>query len=166
VGSVGDGSTKNVHEPVQLEGLASFSVFAGRYHTLSMEGFINDFRFDINSFVVNGEIWSWGANEYGQRGIGTFENHPTTPRRIDFFNQHQIVSLNSYSPFKWIEWSPKVHYMFPPHWKEKVLVLMMITLVNQNTGCRRHRSSTFSQVPKDILMIIFKLLAHQEFGIF
>ncbi|OJT18893.1 hypothetical protein BO221_38790 [Archangium sp. Cb G35] len=64
-GQLGNGTTANQVTPSQVGGLPSVgvtAVAAGAYHSLALD--------------VDGRVWTWGSNSYGQLGDGT-----TTPKR-------------------------------------------------------------------------------------
>ena len=64
-GQLGDGTTTNKEEPVQIQiktkaGTTFAQVAAGIYHTVALD--------------TEGNLWAWGFNEYGQLGDGTTED--------------------------------------------------------------------------------------------
>ena len=59
VGQVGNGGVTNVYEPVRIEALDDkdiIAVHAGEYHSIALSR--------------DGRVYTWGANEKGQLGVG------------------------------------------------------------------------------------------------
>ena len=52
---------------------------------------VNEFLFD-SYFLENGEVYSWGYNEYGQLGHGDEENR-NTPTLISFFKGMNVIDV-------------------------------------------------------------------------
>lgn len=63
-GQLGNGSTVNSSQPVQVSGLSNvIAIAAGWSHSVAVEG--------------DGTVWTWGYNGYGQLGSGTTQDAPS-----------------------------------------------------------------------------------------
>ncbi|MBI5207101.1 MAG: Ig-like domain-containing protein, partial [Candidatus Firestonebacteria bacterium] len=63
-GQLGDGTTAERHNPVQVSGLTGITAIAGGgWHSIALK---ND-----------STVWAWGSNDYGQLGDGTKEDKST-----------------------------------------------------------------------------------------
>ena len=69
-GQLGDGNSGNTLViPTQVPGLAGVSkLAAGHYHTMALK--------------LDGTLWAWGRNTYGQLGDGTSGNNKTVPVQV------------------------------------------------------------------------------------
>jgi hypothetical protein len=82
-GQLGIGSTSSSkHKPELNQYLKSKNVIyicCGVRHSLAL--------------TVDGDVYSWGDNTYGQVGNGTFEKVQTIPSKIDSFNNKKIKAI-------------------------------------------------------------------------
>ena len=53
-----------------------------------------------------------------------------------------------------VEWTPSIHRMFGSNMKERIKVVMMLSLVDMSSDSPLHSSTFFYLVPKDILYLI------------
>ena len=73
-GQLGNGGTAEQHAPVQVSGLGTTkvaAVAAGVQHTVALR--------------ADGTVWTWGRNNYGQLGNGTYDGSPaahSTPFQV------------------------------------------------------------------------------------
>jgi alpha-tubulin suppressor-like RCC1 family protein len=68
-GQLGDGTTQEHHQPVQVPGLSAVTAIAcGAAHSLAL--------------TPDGSVWSWGQNEQGQLGNGQFGPSVLSPARV------------------------------------------------------------------------------------
>ncbi len=76
-GQLGDGTTANRYTPVQVSGLSSgvSAITVGGFHT--------------GALITDGEMMSWGSNNYGQLGDGTYLDRYTP---VDVFGMGSVVS--------------------------------------------------------------------------
>lgn len=60
------------------------SIQAGEYHSVALD--------------VNGSVWTWGQNNYGQLGTGTFSQSVYSPRKVeDLSNINTITTSNKHT---------------------------------------------------------------------
>ena len=75
LGQLGNGTTTNSSIPVQVPGLSNIIEVASNSRA---SPYTDSFSMALQS---NGTVWTWGANNYGQLGNGTFVNS-TTPVQV------------------------------------------------------------------------------------
>ncbi len=83
-GQLGNGTTVSSTSPVDVVGLPAGStaqVVAGTYHSCALK--------------VDGTVWCWGRNNYGQIGVGTLGGYYTTPQQVPVSDAVQL-SLGKY----------------------------------------------------------------------
>ncbi|WP_270170223.1 RCC1 domain-containing protein [Paenibacillus sp. SYP-B4298] len=85
-GQLGNGTSSSYYAPVQVRGRFGIgeltnivSIAAGTYHTVALK--------------VDGTVWSWGYNAYGQLGDGT-ETNSQTPVQVKW-GRHPLTSITA-----------------------------------------------------------------------
>ena len=69
------------------------SISCVRYHCIALTGLYFYFKFisNWNYFEENGQIYSWGYNQYGQLGLGKTTNKELIPSIISI--EDKIISI-------------------------------------------------------------------------
>ena len=78
----GDGSVSCAYEPINvtaLNGKDIVSVHAGEYHSIAL--------------TRDGEVYTWGHNDYGQLGLGNASIVVSTPQKVE--SLPEIVSISA-----------------------------------------------------------------------
>ena len=81
-GQLGDGSVSCAYEPINvtaLNGKDIVSVHAGEYHSIAL--------------TRDGEVYTWGHNDYGQLGLGNASIVVSTPQKVE--SLPEIVSISA-----------------------------------------------------------------------
>src|SRR5690554_841380 len=82
-GQLGDGTTVNRSEPVQISGLPAGTILAisgGMGHTVVL--------------LADGTVWAWGDNQYGQLGDGTTDNS-SEPVQVTVPAGKEIIAVSA-----------------------------------------------------------------------
>ncbi|TYQ14895.1 UNVERIFIED_CONTAM: alpha-tubulin suppressor-like RCC1 family protein [Acetivibrio alkalicellulosi] len=117
-GQLGNGTTENSNTPIQvsLEGIASIKALGYQTYALDKEGSfwvwgsqsnttptkiitISSIQsYYTNSFIVllkeDGTVWTWGRNDFGQLGNGTYES-TTVPIQVENLDNVKSISATS-----------------------------------------------------------------------
>ena len=84
-GQLGIGNTENQSSPVKIESLSNVDEII----------YCDDLGCSVYARTINGEVYAWGDNSYGQLGIGNTTYKQSTPQKIEgLTNVEEIYAEN------------------------------------------------------------------------
>jgi alpha-tubulin suppressor-like RCC1 family protein len=94
VGELGDGTTTDEHSPEQIGAASWTGVFAG--NAADIGGLA---AYNTCGIQVDGSLWCWGDNTFGEVGDGTMTTPRTTPEVVQSGTQWVTASVGILSTF-------------------------------------------------------------------
>ena len=88
-GQLGIGNTENQSSPVKIESLSNVDEII----------YCDDLGCSVYARTINGEVYAWGDNSYGQLGIGNTTYKQSTPQKIEGLTNVEEIYAEAHSVY-------------------------------------------------------------------